>query len=75
MVFIWSCLSALGRHDLKIKFYCFFFFFFQKDTKSSPPSQVNGGSSKPESESIKGKRLKKQLFLKKLISLMFHFLK
>lgn len=31
----------------------------QKDIKSSPPPQVNGGGSKPESESNKGKRVKR----------------
>lgn len=34
----------------------------QKDIKSSPPPQVNGGSSKPESESDKGKKKKSEMF-------------
>lgn len=44
-------------HNL-IKLSTSFSLFAQKDVKSSAPPQVNGGSSKPESESNKGKRVK-----------------
>lgn len=44
-------------HNL-IKLSTSFSLFAQKDVKSSAPPQVNGGSSKTESESNKGKRVK-----------------